>query len=267
MSFADGMRYCPDCMNVLTGGAMLATGSIPWENERQQKGLLGSYWETMKFCFKEPERFWRTLNPEGDMGPAVGYNVLGNSLFQIPMMLLMAVFVFFFFGLIIASLPPAQRAQVAGVGGIYAAMLAGGAVLMPLTTALNLFIGAAFYHLVAAICGCQRGYATTLRIIGYTFGTIAAPMAGVAVVGMVLQFIPCVGGLVNMVLQLAVVFWMLTIEYHGFRIQHNLTQGRALVCILWPFLLVCCACGGLIMFFFSMAAAAGGAGGGGGGGF
>lgn len=262
-TYTDGQRYCSDCANAFAGGQYQAGGVIPWEHERAQKGTLGSYWETMKLCFKEPERFWRTLNPDGEMGQAVWYNVLGNSLFQIPMMLIMALFVFFFFSLMIAGLPPAQRGQVAAMGGIYAGFLAVGAILLPLTTAMNLFIGSAIYHLVAAIVGCQRGYATTLRIIGYSLGTFAAPMAAATLIGLVLQFIPCLGGLVNMAIQLGLAGWMLAVQYHGFKIQHNLTQGRALLCVLWPFIFACCACGGLFALVFSMAAAGGAAGGGG----
>ncbi len=262
-TYVDGQRYCAECVNLFAGGKFQGAGVVPWEQEREQRGTLGAFWHTMRFCFKEPERFWQSVNPDGDMGYAVSFNVLANTLFQIPMMLIMAVFFFFFFGLMIASLPPGQRAQFAPFGGFYAGALVVGAVLLPLTTAINLFVGSAFYHLVATIVGCSRGFATTLRILGYTLGSFALPMAAVTVIGLFLQFIPCLGGMVNMVLQLGIVGWLFAVQYHGFRIQHNLTQGKALLCVLWPLIMVCCMCGGLIFFAFSMVAAGGAAGGGG----
>jgi len=93
--------------------------------------------------------------------------------------------------------------------------------------------------------------------MAYSKGSMIAATAGATVIGFVLGFVPCLGGLVNMAIQLGLAVWALTIQYHGFRIQHGLSEGKALVCVLWWLVVACCLGAGLVFLAIGMIGAAG----------
>ncbi|HZU99791.1 MAG TPA: YIP1 family protein [Planctomycetota bacterium] len=254
-------RYCPDCMPLMMGGYGGAVGTVAWE--QPAGGLLGSFWNTAIFCLRSPEAFWRGVQPEGPLGQPCGFLALGTGLFLSPLYLLMAVFYFFFMGLIAASMGPKIGPQFAAMQGVMAGGMAVAAVLVPAFSVIGLFISSAFYHLVALICGAQRGYGTTLRILGYTHGSVAPATLALGIMGMFLQFVPCLGPLLNLCVQMGFVVWVHVILYHGFRTLHGFTQGKAIVCILWWIPFICCGFMLLVFLVFGAAAAAPGAGGGG----
>jgi hypothetical protein len=180
--------------------------TIAWEQPR--RGVLSRWWGTFREANFSPANFFAKMPRTGGFSKPIG--------FAYGLFLQMA-----FIGVIVASLvglgaavhgaPVTQHDTFVGLA-IVIGVLAGGY----LATAGALFVGSAFWHVVAKIFGGTGTYESTFRVVSYS----------VSAQGWTL--LPYVGGFINALMNFVLL-------YHGFREVHQLSKGRALAAVILPF--------------------------------
>jgi hypothetical protein len=216
-TFRDGVRYCPDCIAVFTGGGL--AGSVPWESERASVGMLAAWWKTAKACMFGPDNFFREMSSVGGLEQALGFNVLGVTVFG----LIGQTLTMLLFAILGTAVGGANQGLAFAVQAPI--QLVCMAVFVPIAAAISLFVGAAIYHVIALICGANGTFETTFRILGYGMGSTS-----------VLNVVPYLGPMVAF-------FWNIAIVYYGFLHCHRMSSGRALMVALFPLLFTLCCLG------------------------
>jgi hypothetical protein len=236
-------RYCPDCIDKVGGG----TGSVPWESQRATLGFLGAYWATLKAVLLSPSAFYQSMPTDAGLGAPLGYHVLFGWVFGAIAALEQLALNVALIGTLSTILKTPGGGSVPfgpenAIGPIFQIMV------LPVALVIDAFVGGAFDHVVALLCGGTGSYEATVRLRCYAAGS-AAPLSIIPIGGPIATWI-----------------WKWICQYHGFVHAHRLSSGKALLCVVWPLILgVVCCCSGLGLAF--ILGAAGGAGGGGGGGF
>jgi len=196
----------------------------PWER-RRELGLVKGFFETWRLTITAPQTFFPTVRPDVPWTEALFWAWIIHAINVVLSLPLLALGMS---SLMLPqnlpsnpNIPPEQMAAVMKIVGSAFGIgpLLGSLILYPLFA----IIGAALMHLVAMIIGAgKNGWGATMRAFCYGSGPY------------VLSFIPCVGFLAFLYVQVLRVFGMMGIqETDGF---------KATMTVLLPWVLLCC-CG------------------------
>jgi hypothetical protein len=186
--------------------------------------LVPSFIQTVREVLFNPVNFFRSIRREGD--------------FLNP--LLFAIICALFSGIINAILRLLINVVAGnGVGSAIANFIAT-LILVPIGTAIGLFIAAAIYHLffLLIVRPSHAGYEATFRVVAY-----AAVLQLVSWLGV----IPILGFIVL----LAVLVYNVVLSVIGMREMHTTTTGRAVAVVVLPVVIV-----GLLIFLVGLTIAA-----------
>jgi hypothetical protein len=190
---------------------------LPWD-ERQAKGIVNAFIETLQMVLSKPVVAFTAMKREGGLGEPLLYAIIGGTIggvFAIT------------YNFILRSFAPfgdrhgALTHVFAGVGWIFLL------VLTPLLVLIGMFVASAILHVCLMIVGgAKQSFETTFRVICFAEGS-ASP----------LLVIPFCGGLISGV-------WKIILYCIGLARAHETDTGRAVIAVLLP-LIVCC--GGLLV--------------------
>ena len=190
---------------------------LPWD-QRQTKGLLNAFVETLQMVLIRPAAAFTAMKREGGLGDPLLYAVIGGTFG--------AVFAVTY-NFVLRSFTPfgdrhgALAHLFAGVGWIFLL------ILTPLFVVIGMFIASAILHLCLMIVGgAKQSFETTFRVICFAEGS-ASP----------LLVIPFCGGLISGI-------WKIVLYCIGLARAHETDTGRAVIAVLLP-LIICC--GGLLL--------------------
>jgi hypothetical protein len=190
---------------------------LPWD-ERQAKGLVNAFIETLQMVLSRPVVAFTAMKREGGLGEPLLYAIIGGTIggvFAIT------------YNFVLRSFAPfgdrhgAFTHLFAGLGWIFLL------VLTPLFVVIGMFVASAILHVCLMIVGgAKQSFETTFRVICFAEG-VASP----------LLVIPFCGGLISGV-------WKIVLYCIGLARAHETDTGRAVIAVLLP-LIVCC--GGLLV--------------------
>ena len=195
---------------------------LPWD-ERQTKGLLNAFIETLQMVLSKPVAAFTAMKREGGLGEPLLYAVIGGTFG--------AVFaVTYNFALRLFTPFGDRQGVVAHVfGGLGWIFLL---ILTPLFVAIGMFVASAILHVCLMIVGgAKQSFETTFRVVCFAEGS-ASP----------LLVIPFCGGFI-------VGIWKIVLYCIGLARAHETDTGRAVIAVLLP-LIVCC--GGIIFLIAMM---------------
>src|SRR5216117_3398572 len=195
---------------------------LPWD-ERQTKGLLNAFIQTLQMVLSKPVAAFTAMKREGGLGEPLFYAIIGGTIggvFAIT------------YNFVLRSFAPfgdrhgAFTHLFAGLGWIFLL------VLTPLLVVIGMFVASAILHVCLMIVGgAKQSFETTFRVICFAEGS-ASP----------LLVIPFCGGLISGI-------WKIVLYCIGLARAHETDTGRAVIAVLLP-LIVCC--GGIIFLIAMM---------------
>jgi hypothetical protein len=173
--------------------------------------LVPSFIQTVREVLLNPVNFFRTIRREGDF--------LSPLVFAIICALISAVI-----GGVLAFI--ISLATGNGFGGSFVGLVTN-IILIPIGTAIGLFIGGGIYHLLVLLIirPSHAGYEATFRVVAYA-----------AVLQLVswLAYIPILGILVG----IAIGIYNIVLTVIGIREMHATTTGRAVAVVLIPVIVI-----------------------------
>jgi hypothetical protein len=217
----------PDAPPAQTGAAVIPEAAaprsgLPWD-ERQTKGLVNAFIETLQMVLIRPVGAFTAMKREGGLGEPLLYAIIGGTFG--------AVFAITY-NFVLRSFTPFEDRQGAmahvfgGLGWIFLLVLA------PLFVVIGMFIASAILHVCLMIVGgAKQSFETTFRVVCFAEGSVSP-----------LLVIPFCGGLV-------VGIWKIILYCIGLARAHETDTGRAVIAVLLP-LIVCC--GGLLLLIFGV---------------
>jgi hypothetical protein len=190
---------------------------LPWD-DRQQRGILRAFFDTMVVVLTKPAEAFAAMKREGGFGDPLIYAIIGGSVGYV---------IYFLFQFLLSSARllgshenPMMHAIGGGIGSLFLIICA------PLLVAIGTFITSGILHLCLMIVGgAKQPFETTFRIVCFAGGS-ADP----------LLVIPLCGGLIGGI-------WKIVLYCIGLAQGHETDTGRAVLAVVLP-LIVCC--GGLI---------------------
>ena len=193
---------------------------LPWD-ERQTKGLLNAFIETLQMVLITPVAAFTSMKREGGLGEPLLYAVIGGTfggVFAVTYNFALRSFGSF------GDRHGAMEHLFGGIGWIFLL------VLTPLFVAIGMFVVSAILHVCLMIVGgAKQSFETTFRVVCFAEGS-ASP----------LLVIPFCGGLV-------VGIWKIVLYCVGLTHAHETDTGRVVIAVLLP-LIVCC--GGFLLLMF-----------------
>ena len=192
---------------------------LPWD-DRQQRGILRAFFDTLIMVLTKPAEAFTIMKREGGFGEPLVYAVVGGSVGAIVSFLFSLLL--HSFGMFTDQRNPLGAMAGMGIGSI------GFIILAPLAIVIVLFIVAGIVHLCLLIVGgANQSFETTFRVLAFTQGSTG-----------VLQLIPVCGGVIGAV-------WGIVVNCIGLARAHETDTGRAVLAVMLP-VIVCCG-GGLIL--------------------
>ena len=199
-----------------------ARSGLPWD-ERQTKGLLNAFIETLQMVLRKPVAAFTAMKREGGLGEPLLYAVIGGTfggVFAVTYNFALRLFTPF------GDRQGAVAHLFGGLGWIFLL------VLTPLFVAIGMFVASAILHVCLMIVGgAKQSFETTFRVVCFAEGS-ASP----------LLVIPFCGGFI-------VGIWKIVLYCIGLARAHETDTGRAVIAVLLP-LIVCC--GGIIFLIAMM---------------
>jgi hypothetical protein len=193
---------------------------LPWD-ERQTKGLLNAFIETLKMVLSKPVAAFTAMKREGGLGEPLLYAVIGGTfggVFAVTYNFALRSFGSF------GDRHGAMEHLFGGIGWIFLL------VLTPLFVAIGMFVVSVILHVCLMIVGgAKQSFETTFRVVCFAEGS-ASP----------LLVIPFCGGLI-------VGIWKIVLYCIGLTHAHETDTGRVVIAVLLP-LIVCC--GGFLLLMF-----------------
>jgi hypothetical protein len=193
---------------------------LPWD-ERQTKGLLNAFIETLQMVLSKPVAAFTAMKREGGLGEPLLYAVIGGTfggVFAVTYNFALRSFGSF------GDRHGAMEHLFGGIGWIFLL------ILTPLFVAIGMFVVSAILHLCLMIVnGAKQSFETTFRVVCFAEGS-ASP----------LLVIPFCGGFI-------VGIWKIVLYCIGLARVHETETGRAVIAVLLP-LIVCC--GGCLLLIF-----------------
>jgi len=203
-------------------GTPTPRSGLPWD-ERQSKGLLNAFIETLQIVLLRPIDAFTAMKREGGLGEPLLYAVIGGTfggVFAVTYNFVLRSFSPF------ADRQGALAHLFAGMGWILLL------ILTPLFVVIGMFIASAILHLCLMIVGgAKQSFETTFRVICFAEGS-ASP----------LLVIPFCGGLICGI-------WKIVLYCIGLALSHETDTGRAAIAVFIP-LIVCCGGVFLIAIMF-----------------
>jgi hypothetical protein len=205
-----------------TSEAAAPRSGLPWD-ERQTKGLLNAFIETLQTVLIKPVAAFTAMKREGGLGEPLLYAVIGGTfggIFAVTYNFALRSFGSF------GDRHDAMEHLFGGIGWIFLL------VLTPLFVAIGMFVVSAILHVCLMIVGgAKQSFETTFRVVCFAEGS-ASP----------LLVIPFCGGFI-------VGIWKIVLYCIGLARAHETDTGRVVIAVLLP-LIVCC--GGLLLLIFSV---------------
>ena len=207
------------------GGAITPTATIaprsglPWD-DRQQRGILRAFFDTLIMVLTRPAEAFTVMKREGGVSEPLIYAIIGGSVGGV---------IYFLYSFLLSS------AQLLGSHENPIMHMMGGGIrplffiiLVPLVVAISAFISSAILHLCLMIVGgAKQPFETTFRVVCFAGGS-ANP----------LLVIPICGGLIGGI-------WKIVLCCIGLARAHETDTGRAVLAVALP-LIVCCG-GALVL--------------------
>ena len=209
-----GVFECPCCFGKFRVDAYSQSGpddsgeSITWEN-RKRIGLIKAYFIIFSEIVCRPKTFFASLKNESSIWPPLFFFVITASFFSYMVYLVYGMFDYVL--LHVFEKPVSEFAQ------FY--FRTAGIILTPFTALISFFIRAVFLHLSVLLFGGRNGFKSTLKVVGYSS------------VSYVANLIPCIGFFVW-------ALWEIGLCICGIKKLHNLSQGRAVLSVLFPVILL-----------------------------
>src|SRR5438552_17941432 len=197
---------------------------LPWD-ERQTKGIVNAFIETLQMVLSRPVVAFTAMKREGGLGEPLFYAIIGGTIG--------GVFAITYNFVLLSFAPFGDRHGAfthlfAGLGWIFLL------VLTPLLVVIGMFVASAILHVCLMIVGgAKQSFETTFRVICFAEGS-ASP----------LLVIPFCGGLISGI-------WKIVLYCIGLARAHETDTGRAVIAVLLP-LIVCC--GGLLLIIMMFVA-------------
>src|SRR6266705_3670309 len=225
--FAELAGATPAVPPLQTGAASILEPAVrrsglPWD-ERQTKGLLNAFIETLQMVLSKPVAAFTAMKREGGLGEPLLYAIIGGTfggVFAVTYNFALRSFASF------GDRHGAMEHLFGGIGWIFLL------VLTPLFVAIGMFVVSAILHVCLMIVkGAKQSFETTFRVVCFAEGS-ASP----------LLVIPFCGGLITGI-------WKIVLYCIGLARAHETDTGRAVIAVLLP-LIVCC--GGIIFLIAMM---------------
>ena len=192
---------------------------LPWD-DRQQRGILRAFFDTLIMVLTRPAEAFTVMKREGGVSEPLIYAIIGGSVGGV---------IYFLYNFLLSS------AQLLGSHENPIMHMMGGGIrplffiiLVPLVVAISAFISSAILHLCLMIVGgAKQPFETTFRVVCFAGGS-ANP----------LLVIPICGGLIGGI-------WKIVLCCIGLARAHETDTGRAVLAVALP-LIVCCG-GALVL--------------------
>jgi len=203
-----------------TSDAPAPRGGLPWD-DRQTKGLLSAFIETLQMVLTRPVAAFTAMKREGGLREPLLYAIIGGTfgaVFAITYNFVLRSFALF------GERQDAMAHVFGGLGWIFLL------VLTPLFVVIGMFVVSAILHVCLMIVGgAKQSFETTFRVVCFAEGSISPLLA-----------IPFCGGLITGI-------WKVVLYCIGLARAHEIDTGRAVIAVLLP-LIVCC--GGFVLLIF-----------------
>lgn len=127
------------------------------------------------------------------------------------------------------NVPPEVIDQISTMpflGGAAAGAGVGAVITSILGTLLGFLIGVGFFYLVARLLGGTGNFGR----YAYLIATFSAPLS---ILGSLLGLVPVLGGCLGIVIAI----YQIVLTYFATRVEHNLSQGRAITVVFIPIIL------------------------------
>ena len=201
--------------------ALGARTGLPWENEPHS---VGCWFRTMAVVLGSPTRAFTIMRQYGGLTAPLMYN-----LYAVGMLMALLLLIVVPIALLIAFAASRDKnggdivagiAIASGIGLIAAAFY--GVMLTVVWPA----VCSAITHLMLMLWGSARqGFETTFRVVSFGYFSVLVP-------GMLLAFVPYLGGFAMMI-------WALVVIIIGLSRGHEISGGKATLAVLTPVFLCC----------------------------
>jgi hypothetical protein len=200
--------------STITPAATIAPRSgLPWD-DRQQRGILRAFFDTLVMVLTKPAEAFTAMKREGGLGEPLIYAIIGGSVGGV---------IYFLYNFLLSSahmLGSHENPMIKMMGGGIRPLFF--IILIPLFIAIGTFIGSGIFHLCLMIVGgAKQPFETTFRVVCFASGS-ANP----------LLVIPICGGLIGGI-------WKIVLYCIGFARAHETDTGRAVLAVVLP-VVVCC---------------------------
>ncbi|MGM0381016.1 MAG: YIP1 family protein [bacterium] len=194
--------------------------------QRNEKGTVTALFDTTKEIIINPKKFFRKLNPAGD---------LKNDLFYAAIMGSIPAIIFFIIFTILSIYGVSGWAQTyASTTGLNFNSIFNGffiTIFTPLQVVIGLLFGGAIVHLFLRFIGWKGApFAGTIRVFSYSTAA-----------GLIAIF-PLLGGIIGAI-------WGIALQVTGLKATHKLTTGKALLAIFSPLLITFILSAGAVTLF------------------
>ena len=205
--------------STITPMATIAPRSgLPWD-DRQQRGILRAFFDSLIMVLTKPTEAFAVMKREGGLGEPLVYAIIGGSVGGV---------IYFLYNFLLGSahlLGSHENPMLHMMGGGIRPLFF--IILVPLFVAVGAFISSGIFHLCLMIVGgAKQPFETTFRVVCFASGS-ANP----------LLVIPICGGLIAGI-------WKIVLYCIGFARAHEADTGRAVLAVLLPVIL---CCGGAIV--------------------
>jgi hypothetical protein len=193
--------------------ALAPRSGLPWDN-RQQRGFIPAFFDTMVMILTKPAEAFTAMRREGGFGDALIYGLIGGCFGYVVSLL------FLFLMPSLASFGDRHNALAGFIGMGFGLVFC--IIMIPVFVTVGLFIGAAIVHVCLMIVGgAKQPFETTFRVLcfalGSTYPLIIVPFCGSIIAGI----------------------WGLVAECIGLARAHETDTGRAVLAVFLPVILCC----------------------------
>ena len=186
---------------------------LPWD-DRQQRGILRAFFDTLVMVLTKPAEAFTAMRREGGFGEPLIYAIIGGSVGGV---------IYFLYNILLSSahmLGSHENPMMQMMGGGIRPLFF--IILVPLFVIITTFISSGIFHLCLMIVGgAKQPFETTFRVVCFAGGS-ANP----------LLVIPFCGGLIGGI-------WKIVLYCIGFARAHETDTGPAVLAVILP-LVVCC---------------------------
>ena len=200
--------------STITPAATTAPRSgLPWD-DRQQRGTLRAFFDTLVIVLTKPAEAFAGMKREGGFGEPLIYAIIGGSVGYV---------IYFLYSFLLGSarlLGSHENPMLHMMGGGIRSLVF--IICIPLLIALGVFIASGILHLcLMLVGGAKQPFETTFRVVCFAGGS-ADP----------LLVIPFCGGLIAGI-------WKIVLYCIGLARGHETDTGRAVLAVVLP-VIVCC---------------------------